>query len=700
MNGLLYLIQLNIYLILFYGLYLLLLRNETFFKMNRVYLMGSTLLAMAIPLMKAQWIKDLFVTEQISEATHKVSKTLTTVVSGRTEISWVQNTNPAAIQDVHEKAFLTANQVVWFIYGFVVTLLLLNFIRKLYLVNKAFRTNSSYKAFSFFNKVLVDEQLRGRETIMDHEMVHVRQWHSLDVIFLELFAAFNWFNPVAFAYKRAIRNIHEFIADETAAATLEHKSEYAILLVSNAFGTQSQKLTNSFYNHSLLKKRLIMLNKNKSQKVAILKYGLSVPLFALMIVLSSATIEKSEAVKAITSGIENGLPMVVEALSNGAIPVTRIADKEPEIVAAEKLTVADALPVAKSYADSAALVNIRRHFLRSIKYPPSDQEVSKTGTTYFTFELDATGAMLNPTVVRSMSEGSKFELLRAAKNAPSFGGGVAGKYILVIKYELSRNFGEAISSPEEPFDFSKYLDYQKIDDAIIRGYVKLSPEEKTQGKLRKYFATTIKYPAEAYKNNLASHSWVTFELDQSGNLINPKLVASKASLFSNELMRVLESGKAFDDVLPGKYILPVLFTLKDKNSNEPEHSIDLTDFKNYKLLRPILLMGSIAPGRPDSVITSVGVETSYAPVNKTIFTYITSDEEGGVVNYIKVDYLKEPVILHNGKVVTYKTTDKGFKLDIPFYPKQPKITVYTAEDAVKNYNESVRTKGLIVVTTE
>jgi len=700
MNGLLYLIQLNIYLVLFYGLYLLLLRNETFFKMNRLYLMGSTLLAMAIPLMKAQWIKDLFVTEQISEATHKVSKTLTTVISGRTEVSWVQNTNPSAIQEVHNEAFLTANQVVWLIYGIVVTLLLLNFIRKLYLANKAFRTNSSYKAFSFFNKVLVDEQLRGRETIMDHEMVHVRQWHSLDVIFLELFAAFNWFNPAAFAYKRAIRNIHEFIADETAAATLEHKSEYAILLVSNAFGTQSQKLTNSFYNHSLLKKRLIMLNKNKSQKVAILKYGLSVPLFALMIVLSSATIEKSEAVKAITSGIENGLPIVVETLSNGAIPLTTIVDKEPEIVAAKKLTVADALPVAKSYADSAALVNIRRHFLRSIKYPPSDQELNKTGTTYFTFELDATGAMLNPMVVRSMSEGSKFELLRAAKNAPSFGGGVAGKYILAVKYELSRNFGDAISSPEEPFDFSKYLDYQKIDDAIIRGYVKLTPEEVTQGKLRKYFATSIKYPAEAYKKNLASHFLIAFELDQSGNLINPKPIEADPSLFSNELMRVMKSGKVFEGASPGKFILPVLFRSKDKSPNAIHASVNLTAYNEFKVLPVIILTGSLAPGLTDSVITSVGGEISSATVSKTIFTYVTSDEDGDIVNYIKVDYLKDPVILHNGKVVTYKTTDKGFKLDIPFYPKQPKITIYTAEDAVKNYNESVRTKGLIVVTTE
>jgi beta-lactamase regulating signal transducer with metallopeptidase domain len=435
MTALLYLLQVNIYLVLFYGLYLLLLRKETFFKLNRLYLVGSALLSLSIPLLKAGWIKDLFVTEKIYQVTqsigytiNKISFTMPAVTdNGTNHLSRLAPTGPDA---------LNASQVFWIVYGLITAIFLLNFLRKLYLVNRAFKENPKYQAFSFFNKVMVDEKLKGRETILDHEMVHVRQWHSADVIFFELFSAFNWFNPIAFTYKKAIRNIHEFIADETAAATLDDKAEYALLLVSNAFGTQTQKLTNSFYNDSLLKRRLIMLNKDKSKKVAVLKYGLSVPLFAIMVICSSATIEKSVAVQAVVNSIENGIPIVVDVLSDGSIPVA-VENIKPEIVGSKKLSVTEVLPTATSYADSAAIANIRRHFLRSIKYAPSDQEVRRTGTTYFSFELDATGAMQNPVVVRSMSDGSKFELLRAAKNAPSFGGGVAGKYLLIVKYELS-----------------------------------------------------------------------------------------------------------------------------------------------------------------------------------------------------------------------------------------------------------------------
>jgi hypothetical protein len=81
MNGLLYLLQLNIYLLLFYCLYVILLRNETFFKINRLYLVGSALLAIAIPLFRADWIKNLFVTKKIYQATQNASKALSSAVS-------------------------------------------------------------------------------------------------------------------------------------------------------------------------------------------------------------------------------------------------------------------------------------------------------------------------------------------------------------------------------------------------------------------------------------------------------------------------------------------------------------------------------------------------------------------------------------------------------------------------------------------
>jgi len=208
MNALIYLLQVNVYLLLFYLFYVVLLRNETFFKMNRLYLVGSALLAMAIPLLKAEWIKDFFVTQQI----HQATQTMSDVVIGTPVIS--ETVYPGAYSALNQSGGLNANQIFWIVYGSITLLLLLNFFRKLYLVSRTFKSGPKHQAFSFFKKVLIDEELQGKETILDHEMVHVKQWHSLDVIFFELFAAFNWFNPIAFVYKKAIRNIHEFIADD------------------------------------------------------------------------------------------------------------------------------------------------------------------------------------------------------------------------------------------------------------------------------------------------------------------------------------------------------------------------------------------------------------------------------------------------------------------------------------------------------
>src|SRR5688500_10192840 len=111
MNGLMYLLQVNLYLLLFYLFYLVMLRNETFFKMNRLYLVGSALLAMVIPLLKAEWIKDFFVTQQIHQATQTVSD----VVIGTPVIS--ETVYSDAYSALDQSGGLNANQIFWIVYG-------------------------------------------------------------------------------------------------------------------------------------------------------------------------------------------------------------------------------------------------------------------------------------------------------------------------------------------------------------------------------------------------------------------------------------------------------------------------------------------------------------------------------------------------------------------------------------------------------
>ncbi|MBC8053032.1 MAG: energy transducer TonB [Sphingobacteriaceae bacterium] len=275
-----YLLQVNLYLIVFYMFYLVLLRNETFFILNRMYLVSAALLSILIPAFKSEWVREIFVTDELQQ----VSQAIT--VKPAITLQELQISSGG----LADQGFTTA-QWMLIIYSAGVLLFFFRFMWQLSEVSKSF--SKSKQALSFFKKIKVSQDLPFRDSIVKHEQVHAAQLHSADVIFFELLSIINWFNPVVYAYKRAVKYIHEFIADEVAS-TEKGKPEYALLLVSNVFGIQKEQLTNNFYNHSLLKKRIMMLQKTKSRKAALIKYGLSAPLFMAMIIFSSATIGKKE----------------------------------------------------------------------------------------------------------------------------------------------------------------------------------------------------------------------------------------------------------------------------------------------------------------------------------------------------------------------------------------------------------------------
>jgi beta-lactamase regulating signal transducer with metallopeptidase domain len=408
MNALMYLLQVNLYLLLFYLLYLVLLRNETFFKMNRFYLVGSALLSLAIPLMKLQWVKDLLFGDQLIKVTQQISNVITSKNAIGENVDIVQVTGA-------QSRILSNLEILAIIYSFVTILFLVNFLRKLYLVRKALQSNNSNRAFSFFNKIVVDNCLEGKDTIVDHEMVHVKQWHSMDVIFFEIFTAFNWFNPIAFLYKKAITDIHEFIADDTAASTLEDKSAYTLLLVSNLFGAKPQQLTNNFFNQSLLKRRIIMLHKTKSRQVAILKYGLSVPLFVSMVIFSSATATAEKLTKAIETS------PIIEVLSNAELsPIEEVKSvalikkvnlKRRFNRITEPVNDSDTkTPEKRNQPDVNHLQNLI-DYVETFRLKQAPEEERKEGILYISFDVNESKKASNFKVIQSVDPNREAKML-------------------------------------------------------------------------------------------------------------------------------------------------------------------------------------------------------------------------------------------------------------------------------------------------
>jgi hypothetical protein len=273
-----YLLQVNLYLILLYGFYVLFLRNNTFFRLNRIYLLSSGMVALLLPMLQFEGSRALFITEQVRETTRNISTVIASVPDIRmpvvTDNSW-------SLSDCL-LAFYTVG-IVFFAARFFL---------QLHTVYKA-RTENSDKlqAHSFFGKITVSDNIEGRKIIMAHEEVHARQWHSADVILFEIIGIVNWFNPIVYAIKKTLKYIHEFIADEAVSDRQFSKEQYSLLLLSNVFGIGTQELSNSFFNQSLLKRRIIMLHKPKSKRIALVKYTLCIPLLSVMLIFSSATIK-------------------------------------------------------------------------------------------------------------------------------------------------------------------------------------------------------------------------------------------------------------------------------------------------------------------------------------------------------------------------------------------------------------------------
>src|SRR5690606_38143509 len=112
-----------------------------------------------------------------------------------------------------------------FFYRIGVLIFLIQFVFRLIKVQRLLNACDVKSSFSFFYKIKIDYSQPQSETILVHEKVHAKQLHSVDVIFFELLAIVNWFNPVVYLYKTAIKQIHEFIADEIAIEAEGNKKE-------------------------------------------------------------------------------------------------------------------------------------------------------------------------------------------------------------------------------------------------------------------------------------------------------------------------------------------------------------------------------------------------------------------------------------------------------------------------------------------
>ncbi len=285
-----YILECIVFQLVFLIIYDFFLKRETFFQWNRLYLLGTHILSLLLPWFKIEALKSTVSAEYYVYP----------------EFLWNMQTNSNELSASEISSINISWQEGVFILGILAASALFAYkMGQLYRLRKKGEVHyfteftqiivaNSNLAFSFFKSIFLGDMVvqDEHENIIKHELVHIRQKHSYDLLFFELMRIVCWFNPLVYVYQNRISELHEFIADEQVAKA--NKKEQYQLLLSQVFQTQHISFINQFFNSSLIKKRIVMLQKSRSKKVWQLKYLLLVPLVLGMMVYSSCESEMNE----------------------------------------------------------------------------------------------------------------------------------------------------------------------------------------------------------------------------------------------------------------------------------------------------------------------------------------------------------------------------------------------------------------------
>lgn len=278
-----YVIQVVLFQVLFVAVYDFFLSKETFFTKNRWYLLTTAVGSFVLPLIKVTTIQKA-VPQEYTILLPEVVLSPQKVIE---KSAWYQSINYLDV------LFYTG----CILFTLVFVLKLFRIVRLIFVYGAEKRQNyrlvllpKNSKAFSFFNYIFLGKGISSdkQEKIIQHELVHSQQKHSLDLLFFEALKIIMWFNPMVYIYQNRVALVHEYISDEVVSKSTP-KENYINNLLSDIFQVESISFINQFYKHSLIKKRIRMMTKNKSKQIKQLKYLLLLPVLASMLLYTSCS---------------------------------------------------------------------------------------------------------------------------------------------------------------------------------------------------------------------------------------------------------------------------------------------------------------------------------------------------------------------------------------------------------------------------
>jgi len=464
-DALMYFLKVNIAISLFYIFYRLVFYNDTFWATRRFYLVVSMLLSVIYPFISfSGWLEK--------------QEPMKVIMANYVQLKEITVTNAPA-------TFLTFENILLAMYGLVSLILLIKMFVQLTSILRwrlkgkrqdlqgieIIAVDATITPFSFFNTIFINPGLHNEQEthqILTHECTHARQLHSLDVLLSELMTVLFWINPAAWLLKREIRHNLEFLADNSVLKSGIDSKNYQYHLLQLSYQVPENQLINKF-NISPLKKRITMMNQQKTKKAGILKYALIVPLALALVLSSNAETIVNSTKKALASTKEtladirnqniNSQKENKTQLTSTVKDTTQIKLQEEQQSEIEKTyTVVEKMP--QFHGGEEALIN---YISQNIKYPREAIEKGVHGTILIRFIVNSKGKVVDPIFLKStVSEDKKdknenlevvellnHEALRVINSLPDFipgeqnGKKVSVYYTLPIVFSLVDAFSSS-----------------------------------------------------------------------------------------------------------------------------------------------------------------------------------------------------------------------------------------------------------------
>ena len=492
-----------------YFAYKLLFRNSNRFQLNRIILLTISVFAFALP-----FIRINLEGQQFQEITSFKEEMDVIFYSDAIIEETPVEANTLSITDIISYLYIIG--VVFFLMKFVYNIVKIYKIKagkKIEVVDDVnfIYTNESHIPFSFLKNIYIPKDNLDA-MIIKHEMSHVKNYHSVDIILMEIMIAFQWFNPFIRMIKNELKNNHEFIADSEAIKNEDEKSNYMMLLLQQCTADDFSTIANNF-SFLLTKKRISMITKNQKVKGSVIKVLLTLPVFALLILLNTQCDNvKPNEEKQQTPAVENKAEGEVGNLAGRII----FSDEKP--------------------------------------FPCANVALEKDGKVVYSVTADENGNYEFKSIpagtynLKTFYEGYTTMIIEGF-NIP------ANKFAFQNLYLLKQDDADETSS-QKP---------QVTQDSIYRVSDAMPEYPGGPNEMMRYIQENIKYPQSAIDNKIEGRVFVTFVVEKDGSISNAAVLRGIDKECDAEALRVVSSmpkwnpGQHKGEVVRTQFTIPIIY---------------------------------------------------------------------------------------------------------------------------------------------